>query len=121
MIAAGLPQRVFPVIRNLKHCFINLWSFRVQQWLYRLFDLVLLFAVSTAALAIAIRCVWSLRQCLFVTAAFREKQIPLFEQGDWQGVFDYCEEHPALAERIICAVLLIALGLMKFLKTEQAL
>ena len=39
MIAAGLPQRVFPVIRNLKHCFINLWSFRVQQWLYRLFDL----------------------------------------------------------------------------------
>ena len=69
---------------------------------------VLLFAVSTAALAIAIRCVLSLRKCLFVTAAFREKLIPLFEQGDWQGVFDYCEEHPALAERIICAVLLIA-------------
>ena len=39
---------------------------------------VLLFAVSTAALAIAIRGVWSLRKCLFVTAAFREKLIPLF-------------------------------------------
>ena len=56
-----------------------------------------------------------------MTAVFREKLIPLFEQGDGQGVFDYCEEHPALAERIICAVLLIALGLMKFLKTEQVL
>ena len=70
---------------------------------------MLLFAVSTAALALILRCAWSLRKCLFVTAEFREKLIPLFEQGDWQGVFDYCEEHPVLAERIVCAVLLIAL------------
>jgi|GEM_PF-5145016 len=38
---------------------------------------LLLFAVSTAELAIAIRCAWSLRKPLFATAAFKEKLIPL--------------------------------------------
>ena len=37
---------------------------------------VLLFAVSTAALAIAIRCVWVLRKSIFATAEFEEKLIP---------------------------------------------
>ena len=37
---------------------------------------VLLFAVSTAALAIAIRGVWVLRKSIFATAEFEEKLIP---------------------------------------------
>ena len=37
---------------------------------------VLLFAVSTAALPIAIRCVWVLRKSIFATAEFEEKLIP---------------------------------------------
>ena len=37
---------------------------------------VLLFAVSTAALAIAIRCVWVLHKTIFATAEFEEKLIP---------------------------------------------
>ena len=37
---------------------------------------VLLFAVSTAALAIAIRCMWVLRKSIFATAEFEEKLIP---------------------------------------------
>ena len=69
---------------------------------------LLLFAVSTAALAIAIRCAWSLRPSLFATAAFREKLIPLLKQGDWQGAFDYCEAHSNLAAKIVNEVLLIA-------------
>ena len=69
---------------------------------------LLLFAVSTAALAIAIRCAWSLRKSLYATAAFKEKLIPLLKQGDWQGAFDYCEAHSTLAAKIINEVLLIA-------------
>ena len=37
---------------------------------------VLLFAVSTATLQIAIRCVWVLRKSIFATAEFEEKLIP---------------------------------------------
>ena len=37
---------------------------------------VLLFAVSTAALPIAIRCVWVLRKTIFATVEFEEKLIP---------------------------------------------
>ena len=37
---------------------------------------VLFFAVSTAALPIAIRCVWVLRKSIFATAEFEEKLIP---------------------------------------------
>ena len=62
---------------------------------------LLLFAVSMAALAIAIRCAWSLRKSLYATAAFKEKLIPLLKQGDWQGAFDYCEAHSTLAAKII--------------------
>jgi len=36
----------------------------------------LLFAVSTAALAIAIRCVWVLHKTIFAIAEFKEKLIP---------------------------------------------
>jgi len=46
---------------------------------------VLLFAVSTAALAIAIRCAWSLRKGLFATTTFKKKLIPLLTQGGLAG------------------------------------
>jgi hypothetical protein len=46
---------------------------------------MLLFVVSTGALAIAIRCAWNLRKRLFAASVFREKLIPLLQQGDWQG------------------------------------
>ena len=69
---------------------------------------LLLFAVSTAALAIAIRCVWVLRKSIFATAEFKEKLIPLLKQGNWQGAFDYCEAHSTLAAKIVKEVLLSA-------------
>ena len=69
---------------------------------------ILLFVVSTAALAIAIRCARNLRKRLFATSVFREKLIPLLQQGDWQGAFDYCDEHLTLAAGIVRDVLLIS-------------
>ena len=69
---------------------------------------VLLFAVSTAALAIAIRCAWALRKREFAAAAFDERLIPLLEQGDWQGAFDDCRVQSNLTAKIVNAVLMIA-------------
>jgi biopolymer transport exbB protein len=69
---------------------------------------VLLFAVSTAALAIAIRCVWSLRKKAFVTVTFKEKLISLLKQGMWQEAFDYSKKYSALAATIVQEELLIA-------------
>lgn len=68
----------------------------------------LLFAVSTAALAIAIRCIWSLRKKVFVTAIFKEKLISLLKQGMWQDAFDYSKKFSALAATIVQEELLIA-------------
>ena len=48
---------------------------------------LLLFAVSTAALAIAIRCIWILRKSLFASSEFKEKLIPLLKNGDWLNAF----------------------------------
>ena len=67
-----------------------------------------LFAVSTAALAIAIRCAWSLRAPLFATREFKEKLLPLLQNGEWQGAFDYCSNHSSLAATIVGEVLQIA-------------
>ena len=69
---------------------------------------LLLFAVSTAALAIAIRCAWSLRASLFATREFKEKLLLLLRQGEWQGAFDYCSAHSTLAATMVSEVLLLA-------------
>lgn len=69
---------------------------------------LLLFAVSTAALAIAIRCAWVLRKKLFASTAFQNELLPLLQQGNWQGVFDYCTAHSTLAAKIINEILVIA-------------
>lgn len=69
---------------------------------------LLLFAVSTAALAIAIRCIWILRKSLFVSSEFKEKLIPLLKNGDWQNAFEFCEHSHALVCTIAGEVLLAA-------------
>lgn len=46
----------------------------------------LLFTTSTAALAITIRAIWSLRQSRFLTPGFTEQILPLFESKDYQGL-----------------------------------
>ena len=46
---------------------------------------LLLFSVSTAGLAIAIRCGWILRKRLFINAGSHGEIIPLLKRGYWQG------------------------------------
>ena len=69
---------------------------------------LLLFAASTAALAITIRCIWILRKSLFVSSEFKEKLIPLLKNGDWQNAFEFCEHGHALVCTIAGEVLLAA-------------
>ncbi|MBN2643061.1 MAG: MotA/TolQ/ExbB proton channel family protein [Victivallales bacterium] len=69
---------------------------------------VLLFAVSTAALAIAIRCAWLLRSRLFFNSKLQGELTPLLTQGNWQRAFELCENAFSLAGRIFKAILLVA-------------
>ena len=68
----------------------------------------LLFATSTAALAITIRAIWSLRQSRFLTPGFTEQILPLFESKDYQGAYNACVGSPALTKKIVREVLLVA-------------
>jgi len=68
----------------------------------------LLFATSTVALAVTIRCFWILRKSRFATSAFHAKLLPLLQAGDWQGAYDVCASHSSLAGKTIEAVLLVA-------------
>ena len=56
---------------------------------------LLLFAVSTTALAIGIRCAWHLRKSLFGSEAVTKELLLQLKSGDWQGASDYCEAHGA--------------------------
>ena len=69
---------------------------------------LLLFAVSTASLAIILRCAWTLRKRLFLLPVFKTGIIPLFECSEWQKAFDFCGTGSMLAAKIIKAVLLTA-------------
>ena len=70
---------------------------------------LLLFAVSTAALALIIRCAWSLRNAMFLTTAFERKSKQYLNQQNWQGAFDYCQTFPSmLGAAVISEVLLSA-------------
>ena len=69
----------------------------------------LLFATSTAALAITIRAIWSLRQSRFLTPGFTEQILPLFESKDYQGAYNACVGSPALTKKIVREVLLALL------------
>ena len=69
---------------------------------------LLLFAVSTAGLAIAIRCGWILRKRLFINAGSHGEIIPLLKRGDWQGAFERCEADSSLVGRILKEILLSA-------------
>ena len=69
---------------------------------------LLLFAVSTTALAIGIRCAWNLRKARFGSDAVTKELLLQLKSGDWQGASDYCEAHPALATKVVNAVLLVA-------------
>lgn len=68
---------------------------------------LLIFAVSTMGLAIAIRCAWSLRTSLFVSADFFEMILPLLKSRNWQVAFDYCDKHnSSLSMKIVKEILL---------------
>ena len=68
----------------------------------------LLFATSTAALAITIRAVWSLRKSRFLTLGFTEQILPLVESKNYQEAYNACVGSPALAKKIVREVLLVA-------------
>ena len=59
------------------------------------------FATSTAALAITIRAVWSLRKSRFLTPGFTEQILPLVESKDYQEAYNVCAGSPALAKKIV--------------------
>ena len=61
----------------------------------------LLFATSTAALAITIRAVWSLRKSRFLTLGFTEQILPLVESKNYQEAYNVCVGSPALAKKIV--------------------
>lgn len=61
----------------------------------------LLFATSTAALAITIRAIWSLRQSRFLIPGFTEQILPLVESKDYQEAYNACVGSPALAKKIV--------------------
>ena len=61
----------------------------------------LLFATSTAALAITIRAVWSLRKSRFLTLGFTEQILPLVESKNYQEAYNACVGSPALAKKIV--------------------
>lgn len=69
---------------------------------------VLLFAVSTTALAITIRCIWLLRKKRFMSVSFQKQLIPLLQQGNWQDAFNYCEAHSSLTEKVMKKILRVA-------------
>ncbi|MDD4181509.1 MAG: MotA/TolQ/ExbB proton channel family protein [Victivallaceae bacterium] len=69
---------------------------------------LLLFAVSTMALAIGVRCAWHLRKSRFGTDAVTKELLLQLKSGDWQSASDYCAAHPALTTKIVNAVLLVA-------------
>ncbi|MBO4630912.1 MAG: MotA/TolQ/ExbB proton channel family protein [Lentisphaeria bacterium] len=70
---------------------------------------LLLFAVSTAALALILRCAWSLRKAVFLTPIFKQESKRYLEQQDWQSAFDYCQKFPSmLGAAVISEILLSA-------------
>ncbi len=68
----------------------------------------LLFATSTAALAITIRAVWSLRKSCFISTGFTEQILPLVESKNYQAAYNACVGSPALVKKIVREVLLVA-------------
>ena len=61
----------------------------------------LLFATSTAALAITIRAIWSMRKSRFISAGFTEQILPLVESKNYQEAYNACVGSPALAKKIV--------------------
>ena len=70
---------------------------------------LLLFSVSTAALALILRCAWSLRKVFFSTSVFEQQLKQYLDQQNWQGAFDYCQKFPSmLGAAVISEILLSA-------------
>ena len=65
----------------------------------------LLFATSTAAAALVIRCVWILRRKRFASPV---KLMPLLKAGEWDDAYAFCEANPTVTMRIASSILLTA-------------
>ena len=61
----------------------------------------LLFATSTAALAITIRAIWSMRKSRFISAGFTEQILSLVESKNYQEAYNACVGSPAPAKKIV--------------------
>jgi biopolymer transport protein ExbB len=69
---------------------------------------ILLFATSTAAAALIIRCAWILRRKRFGSAAVLEQLMALLKVGNWDGAYAYFQVNPSVTTRIAGAVLRVA-------------
>ena len=78
---------------------------------------LLLFAASTTAVALIIRCIWILRQKRF---GFATKLMPLLKAGDWDDAYAFCEANPTVTMRIAGTILLAAHSKNKTQRQELA-
>jgi biopolymer transport protein ExbB len=81
---------------------------------------LLLFATSTAGLALVFRCAWILRRKRFMAAGFADRLTPLLKEGDWQGAYDACGSDHAIAADIARSVLTVAHSKHKAARQELA-
>ncbi len=81
---------------------------------------ILLFATSTGALALVIRCWWVLRRGRF-NPGFLEVLMPYFEAGDWNGAYGQAQNEKSITGRVAFAVLSVAYCKTKAERQEIAI
>lgn len=84
-----------------------------------LFIWILLFATSTGAVAITIRCWWILRRKRF-KPEFVNVLIPYFEAQDWNGAYARAQQSKSITARIAFAILSVAYCKTKVERQEIA-
>jgi biopolymer transport protein ExbB len=81
---------------------------------------ILLFATSTAALALVLRCAWILRRRRFGSAAVLGQLLERLKAEGWDSAYAHCQASPTVTTRIAGAILLVAHGKTKAERQELA-
>ena len=82
---------------------------------------ILLFSTSTAAIAIAIRCAWSLRAKHFYNAKIQQYGLNLLKEHEWQKAYELYEVNQTILAHIIAPILLSAHQTNTQKRQEQAM
>ena len=81
---------------------------------------ILLFLTSTAAVAIVIRCAWSLRAKHFYNTKIQEYGLTLLEKQEWQDAYDLYKENSTVLAHILAPILESAYQTNTAKRQEQA-